>query len=592
MQTLNRKANIKTATVIIMMVIVLMISSLSLTALASVSEDDYEYYDVPGLLPPDNSGTDDGSSQDNNQGSEPETDVPDIPDDSESSGGDSNNQDGGTGSSAPNNNNNNGNREPPNPGESVGERGPHITYTAADFNNLQQLIAGMSTTNGYTVYVPNIVMTSEIAIPQGVDVMLIGVDGEAQLLLEVEGERHFTVYGILRLHSNIVLEGAYDYTFNHGGVEVADGGWLLLSGGEHYGSMIVGNTAVNGGGVNVSAGGMLTMYHGSIIADNTATAGGGVNVDVGATFIMYGGNIFSNIATEQGGGVAVYGGELAMHSGYIFANDSTWGGGVAVWDGEFTMIDGTITVNSAIEDSGAVGVKYNSSFVMYNGYITYNFVNGELAHALGGGVYVQDSEFVMHNGEISNNLAGFGGNVAVYDGEFTMHNGMLSEGTALVGGGMFYYGDSSVSVRNGGISSSNITLSADTTFTGFVTINYGVCSFDDSNILSMNLDMGVEGIDGIDGIDIDVDSRILDAHIDENIAQRDNMLENFEMEHMSLTSPDFDIMNDATYNANITIQVNDSQVDGSIFLLWLVAAALLLTLKASSIMRKIETSSN
>ncbi|MCL2425158.1 MAG: hypothetical protein FWD05_02360 [Oscillospiraceae bacterium] len=469
---LIRKTKMKVTAIITIMAIAAFI--LSLTALAMAEEAEYGTYEPPivetPVAPPP-------PPPEDNQGSEPEPGIPDVPDtpdspetpdeggnaggdeganiDAPSEGNDGNNE---TDDSYWNDEyffyyDNDGNRRPIDLGTPCDARGAHTIYVADDFYELQQLISEMSTRRSYTVILSDLLMPVGITIPAGVNVTLTGENWQTELVLETENERHFTVYGTLRLHSNIILEGAHDPTFNHGGVEVGDGGYLLMSGtGDGYnGSMIVGNTATMGGGVNVNTGGTVIMYPGSTIMDNTANEGGGVNVDTEATFVMYGGDVFGNFASYQGGGIAIIGGTLVMSGGEIFANDSSWGGGVAVYGGVFTMSDGMITNNFTTDEGGGIALRAQSSFIMYDGHIAYNFAYDESLYASGGGVFVQDSEFFMYDGEILNNISSMGGNVAVWDGMFTMYDGLLDDGLAIAGDDVFYYGNSTVTVSDASI---------------------------------------------------------------------------------------------------------------------------------------------
>ncbi len=89
------------------------------------------------------------------------------------------------------------------------------------------------------------------------------------------------------------------------GVYVSGGGSFFLFGGE-----ITGNTARNGGGVCVAAGGVepsyrahFTMYGGRIAGNAATQSGGGVYVGGNCTFTMSGGEITGNTAAQSGGGV-------------------------------------------------------------------------------------------------------------------------------------------------------------------------------------------------------------------------------------------------------------------------------------------------
>ena len=137
------------------------------------------------------------------------------------------------------------------------------------------------------------------------------------------------------------------------------------------------DSARNGGGVYVAGGGTLTMTGGSI-AGNTAAAGGGVYVDEGGTFTMAGGSINNNKATSGGGGgVMVNLGTFTLSGGSITGNatnDETYGsgGGVCLY-GTFYLSGDSIIQNNT---------KAGSTDNLYLGWQTINITGplGENAH--------------------------------------------------------------------------------------------------------------------------------------------------------------------------------------------------------------------
>ncbi|MDR0303129.1 MAG: hypothetical protein LBI04_12560 [Treponema sp.] len=269
---------------------------------------------------------------------------------------------------------------------------------------------------------------------------------------------------------------------------------FTMTGGIIGGVTSAGNTAENGGGVYVSAGGTFNMSDDAVISGNTADdAGGGVYVDsgtftmtggtigggpttgntaecsasgtlgwsgggvyVGASgkFTMDGGEISYNIASStnntysNGGGVFVYeGGTFIMDDVNIHDNIvSGYGGGVFLWGnnggGEpFTMKKGDIYNNESTAsngDGGGVHVHSSTVFKMIGGDIYSN-----IAKNSGGGVYVDTyGTFTMTGGTIGgttssrSNTAETGGGVFVNQGIFTMsNNAAISGNTAGYKGG-------------------------------------------------------------------------------------------------------------------------------------------------------------
>ena len=122
-----------------------------------------------------------------------------------------------------------------------------------------------------------------------------------------------------------------------------DGGSGIITGGK--GKDVSGVRL--GGGVYVA--GELRMYSGSITG-NTAANGGGVYIAAGGAFRLNGGTVTKNTATVSGGGVAVNGGFYV--SGTPTVTGNTMGGGP---DNVLLAKDRVITLTSAF--SGSIGVS-------------------------------------------------------------------------------------------------------------------------------------------------------------------------------------------------------------------------------------------
>jgi predicted outer membrane repeat protein len=125
---------------------------------------------------------------------------------------------------------------------------------------------------------------------------------------------------------------------------------------------IDGNTADYGGGLSVYSYGWVVL-DGTTISNNTADAHGG-GVHVSATGVLEVTNdsiIESNTAATNGGGIYVAGtgsgGDVTIDASIVRSNDTTTGDGGAVYanDGSLDVINGSlITSNSAFDDAGAI----------------------------------------------------------------------------------------------------------------------------------------------------------------------------------------------------------------------------------------------
>ena len=238
-----------------------------------------------------------------------------------------------------------------------------------------------------------------------------------------------------------------------------------------------------GGGVFLNSGSRLYLNDNARINDNSAGAhGGGVWVDQGTStvinlhsiFTMNGGEVRGNEAVRGGGGIGAswrvgttLHPRIIINDGLITENEAAFGGGVFLYhNAELIMNGGQIVNNNAIEHLGwnyytfdgipfgqpndtlgilgdrhgglrgsGMGVGglgggiYAATFpnsmanmltpLPSSVTINYGIISGNTAVNNGGGVWV-GGNFVMHDGEISNNQTttglGNGGGIFVYSG--------------------------------------------------------------------------------------------------------------------------------------------------------------------------------
>ena len=138
--------------------------------------------------------------------------------------------------------------------------------------------------------------------------------------------------------------------------------------------------------------------------------GGGIEVRDGGKLIMYGGEITGNDA-RRGNGVGVFGrvkkASFVMEGGRIHHNDGTqsasWGGGVHVnfTNDTFTMNGGAIDFNKTLRNGGGVSLCCGTFTISGSAVISDNE-----AGAVGGGVSMCCCTVVMNNGVIKKNKAG------------------------------------------------------------------------------------------------------------------------------------------------------------------------------------------
>jgi len=184
-----------------------------------------------------------------------------------------------------------------------------------------------------------------IVIPKGLDITITS-ENRYVLTQQNTNQRHFILYGTLRLE-NVVVSGNYpDITTNHGGITVNTGAHLIIE----DGGVIANNRAANGGGIYVTGEETLVTMNGGILEGNSASRyGGGIYISNGTLFVMNNGIIRNNTA-RFGGGITLntdIATKMYMFNGEIYGNVAQRGGAVNIEYGTFTMIDGEIHSNTA-----------------------------------------------------------------------------------------------------------------------------------------------------------------------------------------------------------------------------------------------------
>jgi hypothetical protein len=269
----------------------------------------------------------------------------------------------------------------------------------------------------------------------------------------------FTVHSgvTLTLDNNVTLQGRSNNTASL--VQVNSGGTLAMKGN----AKITGNTASDGGGVNVS-GGSFIMSGNASVSGNTAAFAGGVEIS-SSSFTMSGNaTVSGNTASVSGGGVFVGQGDASFTmsgNASVSGNTADSGGGVCVYaNSTFTMSDSASVSNNTATNAGGVMVQQNgSSFTMSgNATVSGNTVSNGVYQANGGGVSVAYGSFTLSgSAAVSGNTATSGGG-GVYvssntystssDGgsvyltsSFIMSGGAVSGNTSTFGGGVYVNGD-------------------------------------------------------------------------------------------------------------------------------------------------------
>lgn len=273
-------------------------------------------------------------------------------------------------------------------------------------------------------------------------------------------------------------------------------GYFVMNGGR-----IIGNKAIDGGGIHSKSGTQVTI-NGGLIADNLANSGNGGAIYISGastTFNLYGGSIVENRASSleedggNGGGIAVYNSAICyIRGGNISANvASSNGGGLYGFNASIYITDGTIGGIRLKDGKALAGNKANT----------------------GGGAFITDSRFSMIGGSIGafldddtykgNNVAELCNGLYVSSYNFTAEmninirnakfNGSISKGNnyqvlfSLKGNIDFSYEEVNLNIINSEFKGND---SVAIFLEGIDEINFEECLFENNNCCITNGDIG------------------------------------------------------------------------------------------------------
>ncbi|MCL2404979.1 MAG: prealbumin-like fold domain-containing protein [Defluviitaleaceae bacterium] len=384
-----------------------------------------------------------------------------------------------------------------------------LNATVSDIGNLRSQIASRGGNNTpWTIFLNwgTVTTTTEeaILVPNGANVILQSVGAArpiwhqhypgslSQFGDEVRHERHFRIQmgGTLTIGNIQLSRASQDPSTTGGGIRVYGGGRLYVS---HSGALFQNNRAIQGGAIEVSAGGRATIRGGTFtgnvaigsgqasggairvagtiggdnngylaftrqypthIYDNhqTASSGGGVTAILNATLIISGDQplyITDNTAFTNAGGLIAAGHLHISGSGPIIirdniANDNAGGmqfsGPVGqlgfVYISPLTPID--ISRNTAINGNGGgltasrggSGLDENINTLRLSANVT---ITGNIAGNSGGGIYLSVGDIELNNTTITGNTAGInGGGISMIGGNITSNGATIHSNRASV----------------------------------------------------------------------------------------------------------------------------------------------------------------
>jgi predicted outer membrane repeat protein len=300
--------------------------------------------------------------------------------------------------------------------EQAAWQGEMPTYTVT--SNADTLTPG---TLRYCIYQANLNWTltgtaSTINVPAGVYTM---TQAGANEVLDVTGD--YDVYGNLTINganaaTTVINANGLDRLFNvHSGVLTLNN--LTLEGGQ---------SAANGGAINVAAGAGLILNN-DVIQNNSAANGGAI-ANAGSmsiTAVAFTGNS----ASADGGAIYGAGGSATGLNHLTFSGNSAQQGG-AIYQAGASMVIGSCGFlnNTASQQGGAIDLEAGT-FDLSNSTFT-----GDTAVASGGALYI-DANASLENVSISGGTAQNGGAIYQNSGTLTLASVVLSGNTATHDGG-------------------------------------------------------------------------------------------------------------------------------------------------------------
>jgi CSLREA domain-containing protein len=275
-------------------------------------------------------------------------------------------------------------------------------------------------------------------------------------------------------------------TENGGGIEMSEAGSLTIE----AGSTIAGNSAEGvGGGVDLSNGSTLTLDDSEVTGNlSEEGTGGGINGDGGDITIQNGAKVDDNTAAEAGGGIYSEGGTLALVGSSVEHNETGEGNGGGIYvtspsaPTELNLESGSKVADNKAQGpeslGGGIFAGENTQLSLFESTFA-----GNSSSLSGGGIYAEGQSTDVRTSTISGNLAAgsgegspTGGGIDVTGGEFSLINSTVAgnaiEGTGSQGGGVGYDAgssgasariDNSTIARNSAAATSGGVLAAGTT---------------------------------------------------------------------------------------------------------------------------------
>ena len=209
------------------------------------------------------------------------------------------------------------------------------------------------------------------------------------------------------------------------------------------GNTFLGNSADNGGALNVYTNNILTISE-NIFQNNSADNGGALYVYTN-NILTISENTFRNNSADNGGALYVYTNNILTISENIFQNNSTDNGGALyVYTNNILTISGNIFQNNSAGYSGGTDADTNNSggalFANVNNTLTISESTFQNNYALFGGAFhaVSNNTLTISESTFQNNSAEYAGGVllARTNNTLTISESTFQNNSAFIGGAL------------------------------------------------------------------------------------------------------------------------------------------------------------
>ena len=206
-----------------------------------------------------------------------------------------------------------------------------------------------------------------------------------------------------------------------------------------------GNTGSNSGGAIYATNGTFTIDSSILNSNQSGTGGAIFTSGCTATHSSFNGNT----AQFQGGAIYSQGSSILQYdtiaSNTLTSNIGINGGGGIYLEAGNSLVTNNIIKNNSAQYLAGAGIAATGGSAT----IRYNFIYGNSASVLGGGILVNNATCEISNNLIAGNSCNLsGGGIAVFNGSITSSGNTIAGNTAIVDGGGLYFSGTASTVSN------------------------------------------------------------------------------------------------------------------------------------------------